>query len=674
MSVARRGLQYRPEIDGLRALAIIPVMLFHAGLPGFAGGFVGVDVFFVISGYLISSLLMAEHDVGVFSLATFYERRARRILPALFFMVICLLPFAWLWMVPSELKEFGDNLMALPLFVSNFLLSGQAGYFATEAEVKPLLHIWSLAVEEQFYIIYPLMLMLLWRSGRRAIITGCMVLAVLSFVAAERGVWSSYLLPAGRIWELLAGVFCALWLRGRADKTDPGVHWPGLVGIAMIAASIAFYGKSTPFPSYYTLLPVLGTALVIVNAGAGNAVGRLLAHPILVGVGLISYSAYLWHQPLFAFARIRLIDAPSNILLVALVGISLGLGWLSWRFIERPFRGRARFTQQQIFVMAAVAGLAIAAVGLTVHLADGFPARVKPGYEAATQPTRSDPQSCAWISPLAGAALIQLCPMGASGGSPLLLFGDSHADALYAGFDQRLKERNRSGYLVKNPYCPPVKGLYDWANMSSAFVQGCEDTNRELFAYLAGLKPSTIVLADRWTYRAFPIAGLIDRQTYDNGEGGVEPEYYTESFAVTPSGVRSQAVGDKAAALTAGIEQYFAFGVPVVLVYPVPETGWNIPKRNAKKLLFSGSVETLISTSQARFKLRNRFIDDTLDAIQSPQLLRVKPEQLLCGSFIPGRCAAQLDGIPLYYDDDHLSLDGAALVVDEIFRVLAAKQ
>lgn len=330
---------YRPEIDGLRAIAVIPVILFHAGLTLFSGGYVGVDVFFVISGYLITSILIGELEQDNFSIIRFYERRARRILPALFFVMLCCIPFAWKWMLPSELKDFSQSVVSVVFFASNILFWREEGYFAPAAEMKPLLHTWSLAVEEQYYVLFPIFLLLAWRFGRRSVFWSICAIAALSLAASE---WSwrnapsaNFYLAPTRAWELLAGSICAFLLSGREPRASNALS---LAVLGLIVFAIFYFDDSTPFPSVYALAPVLGTALIILFGGSGSWAARLLSTRSFVGIGLISYSAYLWHQPLFAFARIRSVLEPSPELMMALAALSLVLAYFSWRYVETPFR------------------------------------------------------------------------------------------------------------------------------------------------------------------------------------------------------------------------------------------------------------------------------------------------------------------------------------------------
>lgn len=393
-------MQYRPEIDGLRAVAVLPVILFHAGLSSFAGGFVGVDIFFVISGYLITSILIADLDAGRFSLVTFYERRARRILPALFFVMLCCLPFAWMWMLPEQLDLFFKSVLAVCAFVSNILFWQKSGYFSAAAEEMPLLHTWSLAVEEQYYLLFPIFLLLCWKLGRGWVIGLILLCFCMSLGLSEWG-WRNnpmanfYLAPT-RVWELFAGSFVAFVPRRAWGRVGEAL---ALLGLFAIVIAIFAYDKTLPFPSLYALLPVGGVVLVILFAQPGTGVAKLLSHRWLVAVGLISYSAYLWHQPLFAFARLRSLAEPSLGLMLGLSLLSLGLAAVSWRFVEQPFRhkGRGGLSRRHIFAFSAAGLFAFAVLGGGGKLFKGGVLAVPSGghrdYASAPRRYKRVPQS-----------------------------------------------------------------------------------------------------------------------------------------------------------------------------------------------------------------------------------------------------------------------------------------
>lgn len=445
-------MKYRREIDGLRAVAVLPVILFHAGFGSFAGGYVGVDVFFVISGYLITTILINDLEAGQFSLARFYERRARRILPALFFMMICCVPFAWMWMLPSQFKDFSQALVAVSLFASNILFWKKTDYFAPDAEENPLLHTWSLAVEEQFYIFFPILLWLLWRYGRERLFWVIVGLCVISLGASEWG-WrnapsANFYLIVTRAWELGAGAICAFLLHGRAFRQNTALS---ALGLGLIIFSIFAFDGETPFPSLYALAPVVGTALIILFAGSDTVVGRLLSFRAVVGVGLISYSAYLWHQPLFAFAHIRSFDPVGDALMLTLSIVSLGLGWLSWRYVERPFRhgGGALPRQAGVFAASAAGLAAFIGFGLYGHLSDGRRAAwlvanadraavyAMWGDARAERPVLPTDNACRFSAGMLDERTVErLNGCHDLYGPGLAVIGDSHARDLYRGYFQ----------------------------------------------------------------------------------------------------------------------------------------------------------------------------------------------------------------------------------------------
>ncbi|MFV0383536.1 acyltransferase family protein [Paracoccus sp. (in: a-proteobacteria)] len=335
-------MKYRPEVDGLRTIAVLPVVFFHASVGPFHGGFSGVDIFFVISGYLITSLLVGDIDAGRFSIPDFYERRARRILPALFLVLAASSFFGYRFMYPLELNEFSQSLVATVLFSSNIFFWLKSDYFSTAAELKPLLHTWSLAVEEQYYLFFPPLLFLIWRGAGRYLRTMSVlgVITLSSFVACMilSGSWANaafYLLPL-RAWELLTGAICAIILTRKSIRPN---SLATALGLAMIAVALLF-ARQDSWPSWQTLLPTLGTGLVILFASRDSGPGRLLATAPMVWVGLISYSLYLWHQPLFAFARLRLMDDLSAGFRLGLVAVAILLAWLTWRLVEQPFRAK----------------------------------------------------------------------------------------------------------------------------------------------------------------------------------------------------------------------------------------------------------------------------------------------------------------------------------------------
>lgn len=349
-------MKYRAEIDGLRALAVVPVILFHAGFELFSGGFVGVDVFFVISGYLITTILIEDIENKRFSIVHFYERRARRILPALFFVMTLCVPFAWILLSDSALSKFGSGLIGVSLFLSNVVFWRQQGYFDESAELNPILHTWSLAVEEQYYILFPIFLIISWRFNKNRVFWMIVFMTVISLLLSEWG-WRNnatanfYLAPT-RAWELLAGSIVAFIVQRQGVKKN---NLLALLGIAGIIFSIFFYNEYTPFPSIYVLVPVIGVVLFVLYGDKETVAAKLLSNKVFVGIGLISFSAYLWHQPVFAFFRIytNQISLDWFIAIILIIAIFM-LSYVSWRYIEKPFRTHNFLNKFSLFTLSII--------------------------------------------------------------------------------------------------------------------------------------------------------------------------------------------------------------------------------------------------------------------------------------------------------------------------------
>lgn len=493
-------LKYRPEIDGLRAVAVMPVILFHAGLPMFSGGFVGVDIFFVISGFLITSILKGELEQGVFSVARFYERRARRILPALFAVILVCVPLAWAWMLTDELKHFSKSLISVALFGSNVFFWRSSDYFARDSEQYPLLHTWSLSVEEQFYVLFPVLLLVSWRFLVTKVIWIVIAVAIVSFFLSEWGwrnspVANFFLLP-GRAWELMAGSLLAFGHERIALREKPMLAETAAgVGLLLIVGSIAAFDSTTPFPSAYALMPVTGAVLVIQYANGCNVVGRLLRSWPFVGVGLISYSAYLWHQPVLVALR-RTMDSVHDLPLFVGVGVllTLVLATGSFYIVEKPFR---RMKSRRVLWHAGLSlVMLIGIAGAMMYTADF---QVRPIFTVIEH----DPQArvyADWVdqkktnhfcSAKEDAFGVIFCQMGDLDRAQLdvILWGDSLAGALASGLDQALRQQGLKGMVFVANGCPPILGL------SCSSTAGCtERTHAHVLEEVTAVAGKPVVL------------------------------------------------------------------------------------------------------------------------------------------------------------------------------------
>ncbi|MCR8549090.1 acyltransferase [Salipiger sp. P9] len=502
------SLPYRSDIDGLRAIAVLAVLFYHFGLPGFDGGFVGVDVFFVISGFLIGGILWREYEsTGRIWLRHFYVRRFRRLAPAFFTMAMVTALFSWALLLPFEFREFGKQLISATIYLSNVLFFRQAGYFDTASEDKPLLHTWSLAVEEQFYVFLPLFILLFSRNRRALLVAlvGCWAasLAACIWFTPSHQTATFYLFPF-RAWELLSGVLLAIW------GCETGRRWRGHallsgLGLALVLGSLLFIPAGPHFPGLFAVFPVLGAVLLLANGCGRNPVNRLLSTREAVFFGKISYSLYLWHWPVMTLS-VYLRGGYANLAeAVVWMAVSVGLAWLSWRFVENPVR-HLRVPGVAILGGTALASAAMLGLGGWLYLKDGLPGRfgaeVRP-HIAASADFLQDWSRC--HTPAEGPLMgLEICPIGPDGTPEVLVWGDSHVRAFKEGLDLAAHEAGTPGLIIWRAGCPP---LFDVRKVESAATQAqdtaCTNANLQIkqsFDRLDGLKK--VLLIGRWTYYA----------------------------------------------------------------------------------------------------------------------------------------------------------------------------
>lgn len=648
--------KYLPHIDGLRAIAVLPVLLFHAGLDLFSGGYVGVDVFFVVSGYLITSIIIAEIEQNNFSILTFYERRARRILPALFLVMFISSFAAIAIMRPSELLQFGRSLIAVSLFVSNILFWREAGYFETSSEEKPLLHTWSLAVEEQFYLLFPLFLLFAINLFPRRYLTAFLAFGILiSLMMAEYAshnypVLNFYFGPT-RAWELLIGCVCAfIGSRGKVRNAS----YYSTIGLVFIITAMFGFDASTRFPSIYTLLPVAGTCLIIVY-GSSGITGRFLSIKPLVWIGLLSYSIYLWHQPVLAFFRLSTENVAFNLpIYLSIVGC---LAYLSWRFFEQPFRDKSRVSRRFVFWFSGLSMSAFIAFGFFLIYTGGLSSRFSDQELAFIEPPHSE-YSCD-VRNVPSLVGLSSCSYGAINGErKIAVLGDSHADALAIVLDPLFKKKAYQATRYDFTDCHPILGIYDSRHRRPS---QCAELLKNFPTYLAN-NYHEIILHIRWTFRLYPVEGSITSLNFDNKKGGVEHKNAPRVNYVPNEGkdVSGEA---KRRALIAYVQSLQATGLPITIIGPVPEPGWHIGKTNMKHYLRGENMPEL-SNSKNQFLRRNSYILDILASFEPSDDLRIiYPHKSLCDD---SKCMVQTKSEALYWDDDHLSEGGVLRALSEL--------
>jgi peptidoglycan/LPS O-acetylase OafA/YrhL len=372
------AIEYRPDIDGLRAIAVIAVLLFHVGIDWTSGGYIGVDVFFVISGFLITSLLVKDLKENRFSLTRFYQRRILRIFPALLVVVIACLAAGMVLLMPADYVKLGNSAWAAALSVSNFWFWGETGYFDGDAHLKPLLHTWTLSVEEQFYLLFPLVLMFTYkqRSMSRTVLIIAIISFALSIWATHAKPEAAYFLLPSRAWELMLGSILALGLVPTIRNAMLS-NILATVGLLLILAPVYFYSAETPFPGLAALPPTLGTAMLIYAGRNKPLVSRILSHRLPVAIGLISYSLYLWHWPLIVFTHHYFPMEHTLAIKALLIAGSITIGWMSWRWIETPFRQRGMtLSIRHSLWGGAIAASVVAALGGVAVASSGFPSRL----------------------------------------------------------------------------------------------------------------------------------------------------------------------------------------------------------------------------------------------------------------------------------------------------------
>lgn len=627
-------MKYRKELDGIRAVAVVPMVLFHAGIEQFNGGYIGVDMFFVVSGFLITSIFLAEKAENRFSMVRFYERRARRILPALFLVVSVTMLLAWLWMTPSQLTSLSGSALSVVLYVSNFFFWQQGNYFGVASEQMPLLHTWSLGVEEQFYVIFPVFMVLIWRLGARNSVSVIAIIAVLSFALAEWGTRAfpsaAYYLTPTRAWELLAGVLAAYYLLDSQGQPRSECELRSGLGLALLLGAIFTYDDSTPFPGVYALVPVAGTLLIILYAGSGTIVGRLLSTRLMVWVGVLSYSIYLWHQPLFAYARILGVSSEEHWFFLLLGLVAVGLAYLTWLFVEEPFRNRNRFSRASIFKFSSIAAVVTGSCAAIAVTTDVGQFRWTPDQLKVLDYTsypREDYYREKRCFLLPGQGFGDFSDECKGSDSALTIWGDSHAASLYMGLFA--VGDSGVGSQLTVAACPPILGYVSPANRS------CKNLNQDIFAFLAsGGTESVILLAD-WRYHS-SVSGWLDN-------------------------------------LHATVEQLVKGGVRVYLIGSLPQWRPSLPVLVAKDM----RAQNLgLSNLSSQYRLRDWRQLHELDA----DLLALAQEtgavflplmvdlcrQDLCDALIPGG-----EGVALMaWDHSHLTMEGSLYVGERLMSRL----
>ncbi|KQR80211.1 acyltransferase family protein [Sphingomonas sp. Leaf343] len=643
---------YRADIDGLRALAVAAVVIFHAAGWLLPGGYVGVDIFFVISGFLIGGIIDREIGNGSFGFARFYARRARRILPALFVVIVSACVAGLLLLSARELREMSVEAAAALLGISNFKFWLRNDYFAGAAPLVPLLMTWSLGVEEQFYMLFPGLLLLVRRRSARikmlTVATVTLLSLILSIVLTRTAPWAAFYLLPTRAWEMGAGALLAIWLVEKGEDRLPGPRLQdltGLAGLAAIVIALFAFDEKTPFPGFAALLPVGGTvALIAARHGVVNRV--LFASRPLVAIGLLSYSWYLWHWPMMAFARNASDTAPGDRVMLTIAALSLGVAWLSWRFVERRFRYAA--VSSTVTLRRFGAGLSLfAALSLALFVAKGVPGRLSPTAQQADRMAKLASGDCQQSFGIVSLREDEHC-MPKKGPAPIIaVMGDSHANAL--GFGLR-GVAARNGYRlweVQKSACFPLLGVTTAQERQPFHSRQCTQfLDTATTRLLREPSLSVVVLAGAWP--------AVDDQRFNLVENHQVGRHVDAATALR--------IG-----LPAMIERFQRAGKRVILVGDVPSFGHFHPLRHAfnvaipaRSLLYDIVDPAPFSGDRiALDRLDHRF--DASRAYIRALAVRQKTGFVdIAAQFCDAQsCQHARNGVPMFVDVSHLSFMGS---------------
>lgn len=645
-----RSTHYRAEIDGLRAFAILAVVLFHYGIQGAGGGFVGVDIFFVISGFLITQIIQREISEGRFSVLHFYERRIRRIFPALFLVLSVTWIGCFIVLYSADLQGVSTTLAAAAAFLSNFQLIRGANIYFDDTFNNPAGHTWTLSVEEQFYLLYPALLVSIQKFlGGRVLLAlatlGGVSLCLSVLFSYSAPVWS-FFGPQTRFWEFAVGGLVAVaplpeWHRVRLFR-----EVVAMTGLLLMVAAVFFFSGNTVFPGYAATVPCVGAAMVLFSSRGGSSqASRLLSWAPLVWLGLISYSIYLWHWPLLILAKHFVQPEELSWLnKAALIAITVAISAISTRFVEWPFRsGKLVKGRKKVFLVALSLVAVFVAIGLTVRLEKGFPARDLRAFDPVVSSDLRESahrfEVCFFDAPDTSNSKA-VCETGPSTKADFYVWGDSHGLAISPAIFRAAQIKHWSGKYLGMPGCPP---LLDIELKTRAFSRtSCDAANRAILDTIRQSRPRVVFLAAAWSLYT---------------EGKLEASnvrvFLTDSHSRMASQEENRAAFARAMKRT--MASLAGSGVKVVLLEDVPAFAWKPPEVFANSRRWGREIPEGQST--ASHFIRQKHANAVFDQLQKDfKFDRVNPAEVLCDSKV---CKADRNGRLLYLDDNHLTIYGA---------------
>ena len=621
-------MNYRADIDGLRALAVLPVVFFHAGFSYFVNGFLGVDIFFVISGFLITTIILGDIEHNKFKIIHFYERRARRILPALFFICLISIPLAWSSLLPSDLNHFGKSLISSISFTSNIFFWQSINYFDVESDLKPLLHTWSLAIEEQFYILYPLFLLIFWKFGIKKILFVLMLfflisLAISTWAALHKPVANFYLLPT-RGWEIIAGAISAFYIK-YYSTTFESIFLKNILsffGLILIFLSLTFFTPDTPTPSYKTLSLIIGTVFILIFYDERSLISRILSVWPLTFLGLLSYSWYLWHFPLLAFARNYSLREISDVLIILIIFLSLFLSYLSWRFIENPFRNSNKLSRKKIIYVLLITLFVILTSAFHIIFKGKSHERVPYNFFEPNYGMQS--KDCINKS-------IEECILNTK--SKFLLWGDSYAMHLAQALTFS-ESKIIFSQATKNTCSPIINISKNIRNIN--FADECISFNKKVVeSAIKNENIEYIIMSSTFELiNNYPIKQNLLSVTKN------KEDVILENLILT-------------------IDMLKNSGKKIVIVSPTPSTGLNYdPGRCTIKAIYRSKDPKIC------FFNKEEFSEKTINGLKILKKIENEAnilwiDQLLCSE---GVCKTILDNQPIYRDNGHLSTYGSKYI------------
>jgi len=657
------SFNYRKEIDGFRALAILPVVFYHAGIKIFAGGFVGVDVFFVISGYLITNIILSDLENKRFTLKKFYERRARRILPALFLVSLACIPFSFLLLKDIYLLEFTRSLVSIIFFSSNFLFWSESGYFNTNAEFKPLIHTWSLSVEEQFYILFPIVLLFFLNFSMFLTRIFFIIILTLSLLLC---VWGSfnfpnatfYLLPF-RGWEIILGILTALYLHKNNFKFKKIFNeFFSIVGFSLISISIIFLDSKTIFPGYIALLPSIGTVLLITFCQKNTILYKIFTTKYLIYLGLISYSLYLWHQPILAFVKFYSLNEISLYLKLLLILISNVISYFSWKYLESPFRNSQKISLKKLLLFLSIPIIIFLTTwAYVVKFSDlkeiyiSKPKKLienrKIEYFKSGFDIKLDSENVFYDS---------IRPKNNEANIKVLVIGDSHAQGLnlmgeyYSGKYQL----EWHSYIFQG--CPPIFGYYKIYDIEqtkpSKKQNGCKHQVKkwENFIKKNGGYFDFVILSSRWNY-------IFNHEKYEKNNYRKDALIKVDEKFINSSKIQSISRSNFISGLKNTLSTINNYG-PKVIIFSQPPLLIRDPIRC--RSLSKISYDYCANARFENIKKRGLFVKNSI--LNENQLDNINNFYLILENYLcdenKKKCISKKNDKLLYKDDDHLSYEG----------------